>query len=418
MKRRLALFTGCLIASGTLGHAAEDFRTDINPALLYYQAFLQAPELSREDYHYLFETDWRGRPLEPRMGELLARYDVTFRVLREAGQSQVACDWGLDLSRGPEALLPGLARAKTMVHVARLRTAWDLARRNENEARQDLAGVFRLAHNVSRDGVLVSALVQIAMEQLIVTTVAEHFYEFSPETLQRLAADFAASPPRGTIVACLPVERDAFRDWLIRKIEIFQKENPDDAKVVEETRAMIRRNFATGGDQADLADKLVKAAGGTSAGVLKFVRDLDAWYDRMGGLLALPYEKFEPAIKAFSEDMRNSPNPLVPLFFSAFGKCREKEFAAEAGLAMLRAAVAYKAHGREAFQAVRDPFGTGPFGFQRFRFKDVERGFELTSAFHGRGPQERLIFVETNGPAFQVSGKNAGAALPGVAEPN
>ena len=83
-----------------------------------------------------------------------------------------------------------------------------------------------------------------------------------------------------------------------------------------------------------------------------------------------------------------------------------------AQLAMLRAAVEYKLHGEPGLKGVSDPFGQGPFAFKRFVFEGVDRGFELKSACNSRGFEEVLIFVEKDGPPFQVNGKNAGQAVP------
>jgi hypothetical protein len=78
---------------------------------------------------------------------------------------------------------------------------------------------------------------------------------------------------------------------------------------------------------------------------------------------------------------------------------------------MVRAALEYKLRGEPGLQRVTDPFGQGPFAFRRFVFDGVDRGFELKSAYAARGFQEVLIFVEKDGPPFQVNGKNAGKAL-------
>jgi hypothetical protein len=68
-------------------------------------------------------------------------------------------------------------------------------------------------------------------------------------------------------------------------------------------------------------------------------------------------------------------------------------------------------HGEPGLQSVTDPYGSGPFALRRFVFGGVDRGFELKSAYAGRGFPEVLIFVEKDGPPFQVNGKNAGKAL-------
>jgi len=78
---------------------------------------------------------------------------------------------------------------------------------------------------------------------------------------------------------------------------------------------------------------------------------------------------------------------------------------------MVRAAVEYKLHGEAGLKSVMDPFGNGPFAFQRFEFKGVDRGFELKSAYAGAGAPFVLIFVEKQGPAFQITGPNAGKEI-------
>src|SRR5438045_7400232 len=113
----------CLTFLGRLS-AAEAFRTDINPALLYWQAFAVIPDLSADDQKYLFDTEWRTRPMDERAGQLALRFDATFRFLRQAAASKPPCDWGIDMSEGPYALLPHLAKATRCRHAAPLTARW------------------------------------------------------------------------------------------------------------------------------------------------------------------------------------------------------------------------------------------------------------------------------------------------------
>jgi hypothetical protein len=120
--------------------------------------------------------------------------------------------------------------------------------------------------------------------------------------------------------------------------------------------------------------------------------------------------EYEGQMKQFSAEVQNSPNPFVTLMFPALEKCRPKEFAVLAQLAMVRAAVEYKLSGEAGLKNVTDPCGHGPFVFERFVFEGADRGFKLKSAYPGREYPEVLIFVEKEGPPFQVIGKNAGQA--------
>src|SRR5262249_8644000 len=129
------------------------------------------------------------------------------------------------------------------------------------------------------------------------------------------------------------------------------------------------------------------------------------------GILVLPYADFTPQIKAFNAEIQAHSNPLVPTFFSAFDKCRQREFGAIVRLAMVRAAVEYRQRGEQGLQSVADPCGSGPFAFRRFLFNGVDRGFELKSVYNGRGYNEVLIFVDKDGPLFRIDGPNAGEAI-------
>ena len=158
--------------------------------------------------------------------------------------------------------------------------------------------------------------------------------------------------------------------------------------------------------------EIVKAAGGTSDGFLKLVREMKPMYGRVARIAALPEPEFEDQDKiVLCGCSEASPNPLFHQLFPALEKARTKEFAILAELAMVRAAVEYKLHGEAGLERVMDPFGNGPFEFHRFVFEGVDRGFELKSAYAGRGFPEMMIFVEQDGPPFYVNGRNAGQAV-------
>src|SRR5438477_10673533 len=188
-----SLFIGIACAVGASG---GQFRTDINPAQHYYQAFIVAPDLSQADHDYLFTNEWRGQKLPERFGELVARYDNQFKLVRQAAQATVPCDWGIDMSPGPATLLPDLARIKAIAQTARLRAMWDLQQGRPTDARDDLLAAFALGRNSARDGVLISALVQIAVENIVCSSVAETLHQLPPDILIQLADGFAAAPPR------------------------------------------------------------------------------------------------------------------------------------------------------------------------------------------------------------------------------
>jgi hypothetical protein len=274
-----------------------------------------------------------------------------------------------------------------------------------------------LARNTSRDGTLISVLVQIAAENILCAAVAENYHQLPAETLKQIADGFDAAPVRATVADCITTERAFFHDWLKRKVLELQKENAgDDVKTMTALRELIEGTQGGEGDtsQARLNfwDRVLKASGGTSAGIMSLIVGQEPLYEKLSALLALPQREYETQIKEFNEAIQKSPNPFVSQSFSPWEKCRTKEFAALVRLAMIRAAAEYKLHGEEGLRSALDPYSGAAFEINPYIFEGVERGFELKSSYAGRGAQELLIFVEKDGPPFSVSPKIENRAAP------
>lgn len=397
------------------GHAAFGasdlgLRTDINPALLYWQAAAVLPD--RADQDHLFTNEWRGQTLDARFAEQITTYDNPFKLLRQATRQTVPCDWGYDLTLGPELLLPGLAKSKLLALSARLRVRWHLENNRPDQARDDLLATFALARQLSTDGILISALVQIAIENILASCIAENWFRFPPETLQEILDGIDAAPARGTIMACVAAERIAFKDWHTRQIQEFRASSRDETEAMEKTREMLRRVLSGGEGPAPgspTPEEIIESAGGTTAGLLRQLSELDALYDEASALMNTPYEQFVTQIKVFNDKVANHPNLMVHVFFPVFEKCRLKEFAVQTKLAMLRAAFEYRKSGPAGLGKVPDPLLNEPFQFGRFEFNGVDRGFQLSSRFrYADDWNASLIFLENDGPAFYLDGKNAG----------
>ncbi len=406
--KNLKLISMCLLAlTGALFAARGGlFRTDINPALLYYQAFLVAPKLSDADLDYLQTNNWQGQKLPERVGTLVASYDEELKLLRQAAQQKVPCDWGIDLSRGPETLLPHLASAKRAAYGVRLNAMWDLQNGNEAEARDDLVAGLTLGRNVSKNSTLVSVLVGVAIESIVNLTVAGNFHRFSPETLQQLADGFAAAPARGTVADCMTGEEPIYRKWLPNKIKELRDEHPGDDVAV-----MAGLHQFVGDFDTNFWEELTNAAGGTIDGIIKMSNDSEPLYAQLAKILVLPHGEYEEQMKQFGPEVEKSGNFLVSQSFPALQASRRREFISLEDTAMVRAAIEYKLHGEAGLNSVMDPCGNGPFVFQRFVFDGVDRGFELKSAYNRGHVLDAYVFVEKDGPPFWVMGDRVGQPI-------
>jgi hypothetical protein len=415
MKTKRNFWALLVIGAVAIGARGESFRTDINPALLYGRAFLLAPDLAQADSDYLLTNNWQGQRLPERVGKLLAQYNNEFKLVRQAAHSTVPCDWGIDMSAGPATLLPGLARIKAVSVTTRLRVQWHLKNGREADACEELLAALVLARNASRDGTLISILVQIASEAINCSTIAANFGRFSPETLKQLAAGMDGPPARRTVAECLATEKVLFLDWTRNKILELQQQNPgDDAKVMEGVRQLFGSFENPREDQSKAWQRVIDAAGGTSEGMLKLLREQEQLVEQAKPMFSVPYDEFQKQAKVFIEDIEKSSNPFLKESARPFVTARQREFRIQATLAMVHAAIEYKLHGESGLNSVMDPCGKGPFAFQRFVFEGVDRGFELKSEYNVDKNIAVLIFVEKEGPAFKVDGNYPGVAQPKV----
>jgi hypothetical protein len=410
-------YAGIVLLLLTLVNArGEPGRTNINPALIYYQAFLlDTKPLADADKDYIESKAGREVKLPDRFGPLLAGYDNEFKLVRAAARQAVPCDWGIDMSPGPGTFLPQLRFIKAVAVASKPRAMWDLQHGDQAAARDDLLAAFVLGRNASRDGTMIGALVQYASEAIVYGTVAGNFGQFSPETLQQLVAGFDAAPVRGTIATTILSEKTNHIDWLANKISRLQPERPENqanllAAILKDPELEELQNI---GDvpTTNFWSRAVTAAGGTRDGLLRFISGSEPLYERLAKIMTLPLAEYDKQIQEFAPEIRNSQNPFVQLLFVDPDKPRVKEFRIQAWQAMVRAAVEYKLHGEAGLNSVKDPLGSGPFTFQRFVFEGVDRGFELKSAYAGLQYPCALIFVEKEGTPFRTDGPHIGEAV-------
>lgn len=403
------------VTAAGLSAAEVDFRTDINPALLYFQAYQYMPQLSEEESKHLFEhpSAW-PEAIDERTKELLKRYDASFKGLRRARFSEVPCYWGYDLSDGPEALLPGLAPAKRLSQAARLRAMAALDVGDFESAKADLVSAFVLGRNLSRDEILISALVQIAVENIVTSVVMENYYRLSAEQLDALVAAFDSAPARGSIAQTIPTENHAFYRYMVRKVDRMLAESGGNTELFwnnfEEFWNPIATDPVENKGPEPSAQEVRTAAGSKTDELLKLMNEMPAYYEETGRIMTLPYAEYKVQAPKFFARIEASQNPFIRQFFRVFQNVRPKEFSAVVRMEMVRAAAAYKRGGTDALNTVQDPLAGDAFEFTRVEFEGVDRGFRLKSKERIRDFDEVMIFMEKPGKHFRLDGKNAGMA--------
>jgi hypothetical protein len=398
----------CLSFIGLTVGAADAPASNTNPALIYWQALMELPDLSTSEQSLL--DGFRQAPLDNEYEALVHRYDVAMRLIAKAANlKNRRCDWGIDLEDGPDTFLPHLARAKTLTKAAQMRARFFLDRKSETQVISDLDGAFVLGRHLATDGILISALVQIAIESIVVQTVAENFYQFSDRGLVTLLAAFDAAPSRQTIAQALGYGERTLVAWYAKKIKEIQVGHEKDATALAEVRELLAKKTAETKDYRR-ADQFIKAAGGTIEGLITLARATDPLYDDLERIAKLDYNHFIRVNQEFFKKIETSPNPFVMIFFPALKKPQEKEFLVRSRIEKVRAAVHYRLHDERALGAIRDPMGGVAFRLRPFHFDGQHRGFEIASTHPADSP-DRMIFIEKPGQPIQVIGIHAGEPL-------
>lgn len=190
-----------------------------NPALAYARAWLMT---DKETFRRILEhaaNDPRVQPDEV-VADLRSAGDEIERLI-EATQTPGSADFGIDYAKGPQALLPHLAKMRETTRVLaadanRLMSEGDL-----DAASVRIAANFDAARHCRNDRVLISSLVSAAIAKLAVRD-ANRLLELpgaSPESLRRVAESIDrldGEDPFG-VRRSITGESEIFLHWLREK---------------------------------------------------------------------------------------------------------------------------------------------------------------------------------------------------------
>ena len=351
-------------------------------ALLYWKAFNGFPSLGDKESQALAYGKGKGMTSDE-LAALAARYDGAFKLIRRGAKIRAGCEWGGDLA--DERWIPSRPlRLRTARQAAQVRARVALAQGRSTDACEDLLATFILGRNIGVNGDLVSVMIQAGFERDLVEFVGENCFRFTPETLAMLSKGIEDSPERNNVSQAISTEKIGFADWIIRQEEGLRvAAGGDEQKALAAITELLRSCVA------DEAEKIVQAAGNTSAGVIAYTRGVIPVYGILQSLASASPQNLAGETKQAATLIEGSTNLLARLMIPNVGKARGREIETLARLAMLRAAVAYRHRGMAGLNSVRDPFGDGPFELHR-----VEGGFELRSKLNQFGLDGQLVFVE------------------------
>lgn len=330
-----------------------------NAALQYWKAFASLPDASKEQDKAIREALESGTMDQPAR-ELVAASGPALREMRK-GAAMEQCCWGVSLEEGPNAVLPHLSKARQLARIACLRAEASFASGDASEATDNIGAVIALGRHCGKDAILISLLVDYAIEQMAINTIAANLPSLDQQQLKALAEQLDSLPELPGVVDAVRAEKELFAGWIIRVLskpdgkEQLSGVIPDAEDIAKHSREEL---LAAAKDVYGFYDRLAEVVAGSPAEVKQAEKRLMT----------------DPGIKGPGRDMALG---LVP----AIGSARMVEAEHQTRLALMKAAIAVQLDGPEVLKgdAHQDPFGSGPFTYTK-----TADGFELKSSFVNR----------------------------------
>lgn len=354
----------------TLPGAELQPRTNINPGLLYWQAFGALPrsdEAIRKELDEFAErlTRWSSgsamaEPVElpVEASSLVTRYGRSLQLLQKARLSTAPCDWGADPADGPNMLVPDTRGLRELMKVSLLKAAVQLGSSSADESVDTLLACLTLARQFARDGTLVSVMLQQSAEGQFVDYIGSHLGRYPTSVMAKLRNGLSQIPPRVSVLTGVESESN-FQRWMKDQIDTLVASNQGHSqKAYSDSHRILVDLFA---DDARLAATLDTSSGGTTDGLYRLLTDLGSFYEEARMLALAGPNTVGQAGTAFDKRVDASSNPIALAMIPNISRARKKELTHLSRWAMMEGSLAQFIDGDAALLTVRDPLSDKAF---------------------------------------------------------
>jgi len=365
-----AIFVPC-----TFSGAAEE---SDNAALAYWQAFAQLPRTNKEQEELLrdvvkVEIDESALALG-----LIKQCDGAMQSLRRAS-TMPECDWGLEFSAGPHMVMPHLSKARHMARLVPLHARHSFQSGQADVALETLGNTLLLARRLGEDQILISLLVQYAIERIVIDVLARELPDLDAAHLDALAKRVDDLPKGGSLRAAFELEQKVYVGWARHAM----REAKDDTEAVQLLRSAVA-------EMAPDDEPVVPQA--SRQQIAKWLDETWNDYDEIVKMLDVTpkarKEKWATLLQRI-----HAENPYSSMVLPALERCCEIRDKRETIWALFRAAIMVARDGSKRLADFEDPFGDGPF-----KYEETPGGFRLWAQLEYRGKRVELAVgsVEKN----------------------
>ncbi len=339
-----------------------------NAADLYRQAFALYDGLSNDQKHLL--GGWHTNVDAAVEAELCEKIRPICDLMHQAS-AVTNCDWGVDPVT-TDTLLPYLGPARNIARAA----IWSAAHCRTNDvtgATDDAVAVLKLGQEVSR-GAMIGCLVDMALQGLAWSYVAENLGRFQGSDAQRLAAAF--NDPAYEAAPSRAMEQEADRaDNAAAKLAAMpateaEAEFSNSAQEV----AKLVDGYPTNLDQASILAAYKQIA--------------DSERQLAGALASSSESDYETWLES-STDLQAS-NPLAKGLLESVDGFLDKVQGAEVNRALIVAGLAVAQAGANALPSYPDRSSGQPFVYT-----ETAAGFQLQSTYQVNGKLMTMQFKLT-----------------------
>lgn len=361
--RVVMLFLLSVAVAHAAAAAAPDQKSELatNAALQYWQAFSQMPTLGKDE-RMLLGPATNESLHKPEVEKLVTSSQMSLKYLHR-GVKKPACDWGLDYNDGLGLLLPHLAKGRDLALLAALHAQYEYQRGNKQALHDDAFAILTIGRHIGRDPIMICLMTRYATEDIAIDLLAPYIPEIKASH-ERSVAMFEALPPAPSMSDCMRVEQKYFLAWMIKRLKDAERDKPG-------AWQSEWKSFFPPSETEPVLQAVGKVR--TFEQAIEQTEPLLPLYDDLQRIIDLPKDEFEIQYPAFKRKAAET-SPLAELILPAVDKVIHKECRNRARIAMLLAAIAVAEKGPDALKNIEDPFGSGPFGYQK-----TEGGFELKS---------------------------------------
>jgi hypothetical protein len=372
MKTKVILSTTIAIFALASCLLAEEVKyPPINPALTYWQAAAEMPELRGEKADLLRDLVSGRKPFDAlKAKELLAGSERSMKLFASASASPAPCDWGLPLEEGPEMGLPHVSKINELSRFAILKADVLFAEGKTSEGIEWLLKVHRAARHAGAGDILITALVQFSIEISAVRAAAWHCLEWDESMRNNYADGLKALP-------ALHEMQDALRGEIALNDSYTRHFESIDTNTLQRLlEALSSANQSNNKSESEIeAEAKLLREQLTSENFPKLIAETRELYLHAQTALGKPWKESEIEVQAITKQAQQS-TIFVKLTFPSFEQLNLKRFEVKTLRTMLDAALQYGPKLDEAAAAsFKDAFDGEPLVLK----KGDDGGLTLTT---------------------------------------